>query len=561
MKKSVLGLLTVGFTAAAVLTATSAVASPADQAVASGKPVHKAHKHHKTHKTHKTPSYTPPPIAWAPQCASASLQAAGAQCGLLTVPLDYAKPNGTKIKIAVSRIAHKTSDAAAQGIMLVNPGGPGGSGLTLSRLGAFVPKGGGDPYDWIGFDPRGVGSSQPSLACDGNYFPYARPDYVPFTKTLEKFWAKKAEGYAKKCHQVGGKLLDHLKTTDTVNDIESIRKALGQQQINYYGFSYGTTIGQVYATQHPDRVRRMIFDGVVNPAEDPYTSNLGQDVAFEKTEDLFFAWVAKYDGVYGLGDTQQKVKKLWLQMLDKTRQAPLDGKIGPDEWTDAFLSAGYYVYGWEDTANAFKAAVAGDYAPIIEAYDGANGAGPGSDNGFAIYLGTQCTDAPWPQSAKKIKRDNWATYAKAPFETWANAQFNGPCLPWKGKAAKKPFKVDGRNVPPVLLIAETYDAATPFGGAIEARKRFPKSVLIEGVNGTTHAGSLSGVSCTDDRIADYLLTGALDARVPGNQSDVKCDPVPAPDPTAAAAAQRKATATTGLALPADLREVITSAAR
>ncbi|HEY1322939.1 MAG TPA: alpha/beta hydrolase, partial [Streptosporangiaceae bacterium] len=108
----------------------------------------------------RAPEYSPPPIPWG-QCASASLQQAGAQCGLLTVPLDYAKPRGAKIKIAVSRIMHKTSDANAQGVMLVNPGGPGGSGLGLARLGAFVPGNGGDPYDWIGFDPRGVGSSQP----------------------------------------------------------------------------------------------------------------------------------------------------------------------------------------------------------------------------------------------------------------------------------------------------------------------------------------------------------------------------------------------------------------
>src|SRR4029077_13559202 len=90
----------------------------------------------------RAPEYSPPPIAWG-QCASASLQQAGAQCGLLTVPLDYAKPHGTKIKIAVSRIMHKTSSANAQGVMLVNPGGPGGSGLTLARLGGSVPGNGG----------------------------------------------------------------------------------------------------------------------------------------------------------------------------------------------------------------------------------------------------------------------------------------------------------------------------------------------------------------------------------------------------------------------------------
>ncbi|KAJ1684282.1 hypothetical protein LUZ63_020575 [Rhynchospora breviuscula] len=509
-------------------------------------------------------SYVPPPIAWG-TCTSASLRAAGAECGKIVVPLDYSNINGAKIKVAVSRIKHKTPDAQAQGIMLVNPGGPGGSGLTLSRLQGAIPNGGGNPYDWIGFDPRGVGSSEPSLACDPNYFPFNRPDYVPFDKADETFWKKKSATYSRDCKQAGGKLLDHLKTTDTVNDIESIRKALGQQKISWYGFSYGTTIGQTYATLHPNRVHRMVLDGVTNPARDVYQSNLDQDVAFEKTENIFFAWMAKYDSVYHLGTTQKAVRKVWDQMLAKSRQKAFDGKIGPDEWTDAFLSAGYYVYGWEDTADAFVEAVKGNYAPIEQAYLDANGApGPGSDNGFAIYLGTQCTDAPWPSSYPRIRRDNFRVYAKAPFETWANAWFNGPCLTWKGKAAKAPFNVDGSKVPPILLISETFDAATPYAGAIEVRKRFPKSVLIEGVNGSTHAGSLSGVSCTDDRIAAYLLNGTLDKRVRGNQSDVKCDPVPQPVPAGAAAsslaAQRRVAAAPS-AMPTDLRQAVTSAQR
>ena len=94
--------------------------------------------------------------------------------------------------------------------------------------------------------------------------------------------------------------------------------------------------------------------------------------------------------------------------------------------------------------------------------------------------------------------------------------------------------MDGSAAPPILLISETYDAATPFPGALQARRLFPNSVLIEGVGGTTHAGSLSGVACTDDRIADYLLTGKLDPRQPGNASDVTCPPVPPPDPTSSA---------------------------
>jgi hypothetical protein len=152
---------------------------------------------------HRTPGYDPPPIQWG-TCASAALQSRGAQCGFLTVPLDYANPSGTKIKLAVSRILHKSSAANYQGVMLTNPGGPGGSGLILSVLGEFIPDGVGGDYDWIGFDPRGVGSSQPSLACDGEYFGYNRPYYVPVTKSLENTWLSRAEGYANACDQAGG---------------------------------------------------------------------------------------------------------------------------------------------------------------------------------------------------------------------------------------------------------------------------------------------------------------------------------------------------------------------
>ena len=145
--------------------------------------------------------------------------------------------------------------------MLVNPGGPGGSGLVYSILGAFVPGDAGAAYDWIGFDPRGVGASVPALSCDPDYTAGPRPRYEPTTLRTEAAWLKKAAGYALDCGRAGGRLLGHLKTTDTVADMDAIRQALGEEQLNFYGFSYGTYLAQVYATQHPDRVRRMVLDG------------------------------------------------------------------------------------------------------------------------------------------------------------------------------------------------------------------------------------------------------------------------------------------------------------
>src|SRR3954466_517484 len=201
-----------------------------------------------------TPGYTPPPVDWG-TCTNATLKARGAECGFVTVPLDYARPAGTKIKIAVARVEHKSAAADYQGVMLVNPGGPGGSGLIYSVLQPAIPNGVGLDYDWIGFDPRGVGSSKPALSCNASFFHGDRPPYRPTTRKIHRRWVARSKAYARACS--GRALLQHVKTTDSVKDMESLRIALGQQKINFYGFSYGTYLGQVYATQHPNRVRRV----------------------------------------------------------------------------------------------------------------------------------------------------------------------------------------------------------------------------------------------------------------------------------------------------------------
>lgn len=538
MRKLVTTVAAVGILGAGVVSASGATAAPQARTGAN--------------TTTAASDYTPPPIDWG-TCVKASLQAAGAKCGLLTVPLDYAKPSGEKIQIMVSRIAHKTSDADAQGVMLVNPGGPGGSGLSLARLGGAIPKQGGDPYDWIGFDPRGVGESLPKLACDDDYFAAGRPAYVPETPSIKREWWAKTRQYARDCSNApGAKILEHTKTTDWVQDMDSIRKALGADQINFYGFSYGTYLGQVYATMFPENVRRFVLDGVVNPTDVWYEANLNQDVQFDKNIATYFDWIAEHDAEYGLGTDGGALLQKYYDILDQLTDEPI-GNFGAAEWNDIFVGAGYYVYDWDGTAHMFAAAVNGDFGPAQDYYG--DPTGPGSDNTFANYLAVQCSDVSWTKSWGKWDSDTWAIHDEHPFLAWNNAWYNAPCRYWDAKPGT-PVNVDGSKVSDgILLIAETNDAATPFPGALEVRKRFPKSVLIEGVGGTTHSGSLSGVSCTDDRIADYLLTGALDPRKAGDGSDVQCDPVPAPDATAVDASAR----TSGSAhygLSADMRKTI-----
>ncbi len=504
-----------------------------------------------------TSSYTPPPITWGP-CASATLTRFGAECGNLVVPMDYRKPNGKKITLAVSRVKHKT--ATSQGVMLTNPGGPGGSGLILSVYQGFVPNNAGLAYDWIGFDPRGVGSSSPSLSCDPTWARPDRPPYRPTTKAIHRAWVTRSKAYAAACKAAPNQeLFNHVKTTDSVQDMESLRKALGEKKINFYGFSYGTYLGQVYATLHPDRVRRFVWDGTVDPQRVFYKSNQDQDIAFQKTFTIYFRWLAKNSATYHVGDTAAQVRRTYLATIRKLDKKAEGGVLGGDELTDVFTSAGYYVYNWEDIAQAYSDYITkGDASGLIDSYLSSNPTTPGADNGFAMYLGTQCTDAPWPSSQRRIDRDAWRLDKKHDYMTWSNTWFNGPCAYWKYDNTK-PVRVTGKKVhTPILMIGETFDAATPFKGSLVTRRLFPTASLIEGKNGSTHAGSLSGVACTDDTIATYLADGTVPKRKPGNRSDKICPPVPQPDPTASSA-RRSIAPQAQQGLPAALRSTLEQA--
>ena len=458
-------------------------------------------------------------------CQNSGLRAAGLQCATLAVPLDYAHPRGRTIKLALTRLKHTSSDY--QGVVLTNPGGPGGSGRGLATIGRAIPNGVGADYDWIGFDPRGVGASQPHISCDNTYFGFDRPNYAPTAKDV-RVWKKRARDYAQACARKNGAILGHLTTIDSARDMDSIRKALGVDRINYYGYSYGTYLGQVYATLFPTHVRRMVLDSNVNAHRIWYAANLDQDRAFNRNLNIWFGWLARHHATYHLGRTKQAVHHLWYSIRAKLAAKP-DGKIGPDEWTDTFIQAGYYQLTWLDQARVFAGYVHHhDVAALVRAYKDADGYG--NDNNYAVYLGVQCSDIQWPRKWSTWLADNTRVSKGSPFETWANAWYNAPCLYWPAKA-HKPVTVDGKGVAPILLVDQTLDAATPYHGSIVTRSLFPKSRLIAEPGGTSHAVTMSARNnCVDDKIAAYLRDGTLPARKSGNRADATCKPLPEPTP-------------------------------
>jgi len=493
-------------------------------------------------------------INWGP-CSEADLQAAGAQCGYLSVPLDYSNPTGPQIQLAVSRILHTSSAKNYQGVLITNPGGPGGSGLDLNTF--LIPalrhegfKAAANDYDWIGFDPRGVGSSIPTISCKPNYLGPDRPNYVPWTPSLLDTWESRSESYASACASQSAEqtaLLHNMTTVDNAEDVNSIREALGVSQITYYGFSWGTDLGQTYATLYPQTVRRLILDSNVNmtrPGFDDF--NLDQDGPFNTNEDDWFAWLAKYHDVYHLGSTEQAVQTLFYNTEDSLENNPAGGVVGPDEWVDTFQEPAYYEETWVEWGQVFS-----DYInkhktnELVQLYDAVDS--PGNDNELAVYLSVLCTDSPWPTDWNTWTSASWAEFQQAPYETWGNTWFNAPCQSWP-VAAGPQFQVNGSGIQNALLIDETGDAATPFEGSLVTRQLFPNSVLLAEPGGTSHADSLSGDLCVDRTIAHYLKNGTLPPRQPGDGPDATCQPIKVPVPPGSAGAAKAAQSAAATAL-------------
>ena len=289
---------------------------------------------------------------------------------MLSVPLDYADPGGRHISLALDMIPATAPPSQQQGILLVNPGGPGGSGLTLAvAVAQGLAPGVTADYDIVGFDPRGVGSSVPALSCDPSFFSGARPNYIPANPTAEQAQISLARLYADDCEQKFGWLLPYMTTEDAARDLDSIRAAFGVSKINYYAFSYGTYLGQVYATLFPARVRRMVLDSTVDPTGAWYTDNIDQDYAFDQRQDAFYAWMARYNATFHLGDTAASVRAAYYRARNRLAADPINGQLGPDELDDTFLAGGYDDELWPGLAQALSLYLnSGQGADLIAQY-------------------------------------------------------------------------------------------------------------------------------------------------------------------------------------------------
>ncbi|TXS51618.1 alpha/beta hydrolase [Streptomyces sp. t39] len=455
------------------------------------------------------------------------------QCGWVNVPLDYSRPDGRQIRIAVDRIGHTGTADQRQGALVYNPGGPGGSGMRFptrvtNKNPVYAKMA--QAYDFVGFDPRGVGHSTPISCVDPQEFVKApKADPVPDSEADKRAQRKLAAEYADGCAERSGWMLPHMTTPNTARDLDVVRAALGEKKLNYLGVSYGTYLGAVYATLFPGHVRRMIVDSVVNPSREKiwYQANLDQDVAFQTRWDDWKAWVAKNDAVFHIGDTPAKVEAQWVKLRATAKRSPLGGVVGPAELLAFFQSAPYYDSAWVPVARTWSAYLAGDAQALVDAAapDLSDTAGnAAAENGNAVYTAVECADAKWPTNWRTWDRDNTRLHRDHPFLTWSNAWMNLPCATWSAKQHTPVQVRTGKGLPPVLIVQSERDAATPFEGAVELHERLEGSRLIVEKNAGSHGVTGLVNPCVNDRVDAYLLSGWLDSR------DVECAPHATPKP-------------------------------
>jgi pimeloyl-ACP methyl ester carboxylesterase len=290
------------------------------------------------------------------------------------VPLDYAKPNGKKIKLAVDRIGNTGTKAERQGALVYNPGGPGGSGMrfplrvtTKNPLWVNTSK----AYDFVGFDPRGVGHSAPISCIDPQEFVKApKADPVPDSEADKRAQRKLAREYADGCAERSGDMLPQMTTPNTARDLDVIRAALGEKKLNYLGVSYGTYLGAVYGTLFPSHVRRMIVGQCRQPVarEDLVR---GQPRPGRRLRDA-----AGRTGRTGSPRTTRpstsappgpRSRRKWLKLRATAKKSPIGGVVGPAELLGFFQSAPYYDSSWVPVATVFSKYVAGDTQALVDA--------------------------------------------------------------------------------------------------------------------------------------------------------------------------------------------------
>ncbi|WP_246257325.1 alpha/beta hydrolase [Amycolatopsis anabasis] len=475
--------------------------------------------------------YTTQKLTWgdcAPYAFSGATQEAfqvkGVDCARLTVPLDYLRPDGLTITLGLLR--HKAAKPDQRiGSLVMDPGGPGGSGTQVAAqlVPAIEKTALGARFDFVGFDPRGVGASQPRVQCltdqerDAQRAEYLEGDGSPEGVTKQE---ARAKDFAQKCLQRtehGDAMLANLGTRDVARDLDVLRAVLGDEKLTYLGYSYGTRIGYTYAEMYPGKVRAMVLDGAVDPAQDEVEGKVRQAEAFGKSFGEFVKWCVQRPDC-ALGRDEAKATKTYQDLVRPLADKPVDAGKGRvlsyEDATTATVSAMYAKEAWEPLnyglAELAAQRTGGVLLAMADEYNERGEDGKYTAAADAI-VAINCVDARKITDKNRIADAQKRANEAAPFadDGKPDGVALGPCEFWPVPNTSQPHEPKADGLAPTLVISTTNDPATPYQAGVNLAKALKGGLLT--VEGTQHTGFLRGNSCIDKAGIDYLVTLKLPA--------------------------------------------------
>jgi pimeloyl-ACP methyl ester carboxylesterase len=432
------------------------------------------------------------------------------ECAELKVPLDYAAPTGEQITIAVQRRA--ASGGQRIGSLLINPGGPGGSGIEF--LPGFVQGASSallQRFDIVAFDPRGVGESTP-LDCHSTIQKLAATDPSPDDEAEWTAADLAAKTFADECAQKHAKLLPHLGTPNVARDMDQLRAALGDEKLTYVGFSYGTSIGAHYAELFPQNVRALVLDGALDMSLGALDISLEQAQGFDEALNTFFDWCSAAASncawVNGNGNTPAEAFAALSAEVDETPVMTSDRPLGPGEFLFGVIAPLYSGEdGYRALSSALSSAARGDGSTLLSFTDSYLNRKPDGSYGNIQEANSavNCLDAPGPDLAG-IRAQ--AARFEMTSETFGLATLTGllVCAHWPVQTQPRVSALRGAGAAPILVVGTTGDPATPYAWAEALASQLESGVLLT-YEGEGHTAYLRGVPCIDDTIDAYLIEG------------------------------------------------------
>lgn len=440
----------------------------------------------------------------------------GGECTKLKVPTDYANPGGDSIQLALLRVKARTSNQRI-GSLVVNPGGPGGSGVDMARQAAqIVSADVRRRYDIVGFDPRGVGRSAPiDCLSDKDLDAYLGSDPTPDTPAEEQISIALAKKLADGCAANNPKTIAHVSTVDAAKDLDVLRAALGEPKLTYLGFSYGTYLGTIYAELFAANTGRMVLDGALPPDLTSQQSNLGQAKGFETATQAYVAdCVTSRDCPVGRSvDEGMAWIRDFLKGLDAAPLPVTDDQTVTqltEGWGSSGIAAAMYSKeSWPQLTEALKDAKNGDGNTLMRLADSYARRTPGGQyqsNIMEVIYAVNCLDK--TDTADPAQIDAFAAEAAKVAPTWGRflAWSSVPCGVWPVKATSQPHTVSAPGSGPIVVVGTTRDPATPYEWAVQLRQQLAHGVLVT-FDGDGHTAYPRSSTCVDKAVDGYLLDG------------------------------------------------------